>query len=585
MTATTFVRAEGATRPEFLELADTQTEVLIVGGGINGLSVMRDLALQGVRVLLIDRGDVMSGASAASSHMIHGGIRYLENGEFRLVRESVQERNDLLVTAPHVVKPLRTTVPMFSLFSGVLHAPLRMLSHRQGKQLERGAFLIAVGLVIYESFSRGSGSMPRFVFRGRRESLLDMPSLNPRVKYSASYFDASVHKPERLALDVMADALATGNARVVTYAEAVGSSGGMVLIRDALTHETVSVSADVVVNASGPFTDMTNSALGIASHFMGGTKGSHIVVDHAQLFDELNGRELFFENCDGRIVLIYPVKGRVLIGTTDIFADASKPAICTDEEVTYFFDLVRHILPGISLDRSQIVFRFSGIRPLPRQEEARPGFVSRDYRIVRGTLPASDEIPLLSIVGGKWTTFRALGEQVSLLVLNILSRERTVSTHGLAIGGGKNYPQTPPDRENWLFRRESLIPRDRLKTLLERYGSRADDVIQALLLTGDLPLASLPSYSAAELGYLISVEKVVRLDDILLRRTSLGFAGELTDDRVNEIADIAAKTLSWSNGRRDAEVARVWKILHDYHGVESPVGLAHQSSLLPEKNS
>ena len=205
MTAITFVPAEGAIRPEFLELADTQTEVLIVGGGVNGLSVMRDLALQGVKVLLIDRGDVMSGASAASSHMIHGGIRYLENGEFRLVRESVQERNDLLATAPHVVKPLRTTVPMFSLFSGVLHAPLRMLSHRQGKHLERGAFLIAVGLVIYESFSRGSGSMPRFAFRGRRESLVDMPSLNPRVKYSASYYDASVHEPERLALDVMAE--------------------------------------------------------------------------------------------------------------------------------------------------------------------------------------------------------------------------------------------------------------------------------------------------------------------------------------------------------------------------------------------
>ena len=413
--------------------------------------------------------------------------------------------------------------------------------------------------------------MPRFTFKGRRESLVDMPSLNPRVKYSASYFDASVHEPERLALDVMADALATGNARVVTYAEAVGAADGYVLVRDALSQEIVRVTADVVVNASGPFTDVTNSALGNASNFLGGTKGSHIVVDHAQLFDELKGRELFFENNDGRIVLIYPVKGRVLIGTTDIFVDVSKPAVCTDEEVTYFFNLVKHILPGISLDRSQIVFRFSGIRPLPRQDEAHPGFVSRDYRIVQGTLPTSDETPLLSIVGGKWTTFRALGEQVSGQILDILSRERKVSTHGLEIGGGKNYPKTPRDRENWILTRGSLMSRVRLETLLERYGSRADDVIQSVLREGDHPLASLPGYSVPELEYLISVEKVVRLDDILLRRTSLAFAGELTNDRVNEIADIAANVLNWSSTRRTSEIDRVWQILRENHGVGRPI--------------
>src|SRR6185312_2683907 len=136
-------------------------QVLIIGGGINGIGTFRDLALQGVDVVLVERNDFVSGASAASSHMIHGGIRYLENGEFRLVKESVTERNGLLKIAPHYVKPLETTIPIFSTFSGILAAPLRFLTHKQGKPKERGAFLIKTGLTIYDSFSRDGGSVPR----------------------------------------------------------------------------------------------------------------------------------------------------------------------------------------------------------------------------------------------------------------------------------------------------------------------------------------------------------------------------------------------------------------------------------------
>ena len=274
-------------RSEFAALAGHHTEVLVIGGGINGISITRDLALQGVRVTLVDRFDVMTGASAASSHMIHGGIRYLENGEFRLVRESVQERNDLLRTAPHVVKPLRTTVPMFTYFAGTLQAPLRMINHGKGKRSERGAALIAVGLVIYESFSRINSMTPRFSFAGKRRIAAELPSLHKGVKCAASYYDASVHEPERLALDLIADAKATGNVQLVTYAEAVGVDDGGVLLKDALSGGQIRVTADLVVNASGPRTDLTNESLGRATEFMGGTKGSHIVVDHPELHAEL----------------------------------------------------------------------------------------------------------------------------------------------------------------------------------------------------------------------------------------------------------------------------------------------------------
>src|SRR5690606_12429116 len=123
--------------------------------------------------------------------------------------------------------------------------------------------------------------------------------------------------------------------------------------------------------------------MGTDTAFMGGTKGSHIVLDHPELLDATGGREIFFEHSDGRIVLIYPLKGRVLVGTTDIEADPREPARCTEEEVDYFFDLIRHVFPALEVRREQTVYRFSGIRPLPRHEDTAPGYVSRDYRIER----------------------------------------------------------------------------------------------------------------------------------------------------------------------------------------------------------
>ncbi|KTR37282.1 FAD-dependent oxidoreductase, partial [Curtobacterium oceanosedimentum] len=239
----------------------------------------------------------------------------------------------------------------------------------------------------------------------------DMPALNKDLKYTGTYYDASVHEPERLALDVLKDGLAaaqgTGSgasARAVNYVEAAGTRDGGVVLRDRETGEDFVFTADVVVNASGPWTDLTNQAFGGETKFMGGTKGSHIVVQNDELLEATKGRELFFENNDGRIVLIYPLKGRVLIGTTDIDADPSQPAVCTEEEVDYFFGLVKHVFPQIALDRDHIVYRYSGIRPLPRHEDTAPGFVSRDYRIVDTPIAGLPGTTVLSLVGGKWTT-------------------------------------------------------------------------------------------------------------------------------------------------------------------------------------
>ncbi|WP_373458052.1 glycerol-3-phosphate dehydrogenase/oxidase, partial [Sinomonas atrocyanea] len=400
--------------------ARPHAKVLIVGGGINGVGTFRDLALQGVDVALVERGDYCDGASGASSHMIHGGIRYLENGEFRLVNESVVERNRLLRIAPHYVKPLQTTIPIFSTFSGILNAPLRFLTHRSGKPQERGAVLIKLGLSLYDAFSRNGGTVPRHRFLGRRKALAELPLLRPDLKYTATYFDASVHNPERLTLDVLRDGLAAGpQARATNYVSAVGVSAGnaaqdgaAVRLRDELTGEEFDFSADVVVNTTGAWVDETNGSFGAPTRFMGGTKGSHIVLDHPGLLRACAGREIFFEHSDGRIVLIYPMGERVLVGTTDIDAGDDLTPTCTDEEIAYFFDLIHHVFPTIEVGKESIVYTFSGVRPLPRHDDTAPGFVSRDYRIERAALPGGSGQTMLSLVGGKWTTFRALSEHL-----------------------------------------------------------------------------------------------------------------------------------------------------------------------------
>jgi glycerol-3-phosphate dehydrogenase len=539
-------------------------DVLIIGGGINGLATFRDLAMQGVDVALVERNDFVSGASAASSHMIHGGIRYLENGEFRLVHEAVTERNGLLRIAPHYVRPLQTTIPIFSTFSGVLSAPLRFLRHGGGAHRERGAALIKIGLVIYDSFSRGGGRVARHTFRGRRQSLRDLPELTPNVKYTATYWDASLHDPERLAIDVLRDGLATGDhARAANYTEAVSVEGDAVVLRDRETGVDLAVTAAVVINACGPWTDLTNRALGDPTRYMGGTKGSHIVLDHPELLAATGGRELFFEHKDGRIVLIYPLKGRVLVGTTDLEHDMADPIVCTEAEVDYFIELVSHVLPGIPVERDRIVYRFAGVRPLPGHGDLAPGFVSRDYRIEAEPLGADSTTTVLSLIGGKWTTFRASAEHLADRALELLARPRRRSTKGVPIGGGLGYPTTERARRQWVDGNADGLAPDRAAMLLDRYGTVATQVIDAIAVDpDDAPLGTIPDYSTAELRHLARTEHVVHLDDMLLRRTSLAFIGAVTAESAAEIADAIAPVLGWDPAATRAEVDRAIAAVH-----------------------
>ena len=306
--------------------------VLIAGGGINGIGLLRELALQGIDVLLVDKSDFCAGTSAAMTRVIHGGLRYLENAEFRLVRESLRERNRLLRNAPHYVKPLPTTIPIFSWTSGMVPA-IRNLLGWPAKPGNRGALLIKTGLTLYDLLAGRKSPLPRHRFRFRRAALALRPALNPEVICTATYYDAKITYPERLCLELVQDAEAAfPGARALNYVRLQSAAGDAVVLRDEVSGETCEVRPRIVVNATGAWIDFTNRGLGRESRFIGGTKGSHIVLDHPELVAATGDEMIYFVNRDGRICIFYAVYGKIIAGATDIPTEDPE-AVCDEAEV------------------------------------------------------------------------------------------------------------------------------------------------------------------------------------------------------------------------------------------------------------
>ncbi len=550
--------------------AKPEVSVLIVGAGINGIGTFRDLALNGVDVLLIDRADFCSGASAASSHMAHGGIRYLENGEFRLVREAVRERNRMIQNAPHIVKPLPTTVPMFKYFSGLLNAPMKFLGLLE-RPSERGSIIIKLGLIMYDAYTGTKRTVPRHTFLSRSASLNRWKKLNPEIANTATYYDGMISNPERLALEILLDAEAESpNARALNYVSMVSGQKDSVILRDELSDETYEIRPTLVINAAGPWIDFTNHSLGLSTRFIGGTKGSHLVLNHPELRAAIDGNEFFFENKDGRIVLIFPLFDRVLVGTSDIKIDHPDEIRCTDEEIDYFIGMIERVFPTIKVTREHIVFQFTGVRPLGSSGAKTTGQYSRDHHIeVLSGDWTNLQFPVFSLVGGKWTSFRAFSEQVTDKVLAHLGKTRQKSTEDLPIGGGRGYSSDETEQQRQIdgFAAWTGLSKERLQTLYARYGSRTEAVATFMNRATDEPLKTLPEYTRREIAFLAQSEKAIHLDDILLRRTMLAMLGRLTKTNVEEIADAMGAALGWSVEQKTAEAERTFRLLADRHGV------------------
>jgi glycerol-3-phosphate dehydrogenase len=545
-----------------------KVSVLIVGGGINGAGTFRDLALQGVDCLIVEQGDWCAGASAAPSRLIHGGLKYLETGEFRLVAESTKERNLLLRNAPHFVKALPTVVPIYSIFSGIVPSIKRFLG-RKTKLADRGLVIVEVGLALYDLLGLRHRVMPRHTVALRSATRRRYPAMAPAVLATSTYYDARITAAERLCFELVTDGEgANPQARALNYLAVTGAADGRVTLTDRVTGAVVSVEPRVVVNAAGPWIDRVNRAVGIDKTYIGGTKGSHLVVDSPELVRQLDGHMVYFGSSDGRICLVYPFFGHALIGSTDIKADNPDTAVCDDGEAEYMLGMVREVFPGLSLAREQIVYRYAGIRPLPAAKVDDPGEISRDHSVGRNTLPGS-AVPVLSLIGGKWTTFRALAAEVTDEVLAALGLSRHIETTFVPIGGGHDFPLTDEARAAWVARvagTRDLAPAH-VRACLDRYGTRAEALLGAAVGPGDA-LASLPEYGVHELRAVIASEQVVNLTDIVLRRLPIAVAGRLTRESATEIATIAAGTLRWSDEERERQMEDLRRVALERHGID-----------------
>jgi glycerol-3-phosphate dehydrogenase len=552
--------------------ANPRTQVLVIGGGINGISTFRELALQGIQVLLVDRGDFCGACSSAPSRMIHGGLRYLENGEIGLVRESLRERDALLRNAPHFVRPLPTTVPIQHIFSGLLNSAFNLLRLRS-EPAERGALAVKAGLTLYDLLVGERRILPKHKVRGRKETAQLWPDLPPTVHFTATYYDAWISHPERLGIELVRDGLdANPDAAAINHLAVTGREANRLILSDVLTGEPLTIETDLLVNATGAWLDETNATVVAEpdrpAPFVGGTRGSHLILDHPELISALNGHMIYFENVDGRVCILFPYLGRVLLGSTDIRVDKPGEVRCEDDEVDYILKSLSYVFPRIAVQPEHIVYRYSGVRPLLRSDAQFTGSISRDHLVAE--IPGTP--PVLCLVGGKWTTFRAFGEQSADKALALLNATRRVGTADRKIGGGIAFPSD--DRERDLLVAQLVedfgVSRVRAEHAVGHYGANAADVLHFCARVPDTGIGG-TCYTEAEFRYLVRHEFARTLGDLLQRRTSLAITGALSSAAISQSTALLAGELGWSSEASAEHEAAFRALLARDHGITASI--------------
>ena len=365
-------------------------DLIVVGAGINGAGIARDAAMRGLKVLLLDKGDVASGTTSWSTRLIHGGLRYLEYYELYLVHESLSEREKLLKIAPHLVKPLPFIIPVYD-------------------YSKRGTVLVRLGMIGYDTLS-WSKSLDRHKMLSREEVIERIPGLEAEgLLGAAMYYDGQVEYAERLAVENAVSAREHG-AVVLTYAgvdRLVVEDGDVVGVEftDLLGGGEYTVRAPVTANVAGPWVDEVLRRMDFAEERMiGGTKGSHLVVDP---FPGAPAGEALYAEAkqDGRPYFIVPWNGRYLIGTTDIRYEGDlDEVVASEEEIDYLINETNTVIPSANLTRDKVLFTYSGIRPLPYETEGAEGSVTRGHLVYDHATHDPRIGGLISIIGGKITT-------------------------------------------------------------------------------------------------------------------------------------------------------------------------------------
>ncbi len=418
-------------------MSSVQPLVAILGAGINGCAVACELAINGVGVWLIDSTDIGCGATSRSSRLIHGGLRYLEYRDIALVRESLQERERLLQTAPQFVTPLRLRIPVRRRLGGLVSAGFKFLRLARwlpsvGGQSPRGLWAVRFGLQLYDCLAGKTALPPHRISR-------------TAAGWMCEFSDCQMAYPERFVLALLADAqqAATAQSRgfeVRTYCETRLADGRLHL--SSRQHGDEVLEPDVIINATGAWGDRTLQSLGVEdSKLFAGTKGSHLFTSCERLRRALDSGGIYAEAADGRLVFIVPCGDSVLIGTTDEpFAADPADAAATEAEIAYLLSLVNEVLPDVQLGRDEIELHHAGVRPLPNVSSQSTAAIPRGHSIAVTKLQGR---PVLTLIGGKLTTSRALAEQVAELASKFFLQPRNQSSVQRLVPGADAFPTSP----------------------------------------------------------------------------------------------------------------------------------------------
>jgi glycerol-3-phosphate dehydrogenase len=523
------------TRP--WELTDADYDVVVLGGGMAGAGAARDLALRGLAVALVEKGDFASATTARSSKLIHGGLRYLELFDFGLVRESLAERERLGRLAPHLVRPLPFLVPIY-------------------RDSSRGLIKVRVGLKLYDWLTPG-----RTRERYRVLKAVDALSLEPGIRSedlrgAGYYFDDLLLYPERLCLENVLSACRHG-ARAYNYAQVeevrrdAGGRPNGVRVRDLLTGTVATLGARVIVNATGPWVDELRGRAGISdrgTRVLRRTKGIHC------LLPRLSERAIYHSTSDDRMIFVIPWREFSLVGSTDTDFDGDLDRVhATRDEVAYLLGEVRHAVPDPRVVPSEVLYTYAGVRPLSFEEGRRASDVSRAHKIVE---EAGGRF--LSITGTKLTCFRSLAEELGDRVSRQLGRATSSSTGHLTLDGADE-DAAGVEAHTWLDVSGDVaasgLSRETLETLVTLYGRNYRRVMELAGKPGGAePLCPSSPDIAAQLHHAVQEELTVSLQDFLLRRTGIGTGLCQGADCATAIGQRMAAMLGWSSRRLDAEL-------------------------------
>jgi glycerol-3-phosphate dehydrogenase len=495
-------------------------QVVVIGGGINGVAVARECARAGKRVLLVEQNDFASGVTSRSTRIIHGGLRYLEHGELELVRESVRERERLLRERSHLVHPLHF---------------LFLLNEKS----QRSAMKVRAGLWLYQRIAGKKPSPISEMELKRVERAIDVG----HQWLILNYEDAQCEFPERLVAEWLTDAVEAGavvrnHCEVLAVNVAHGRAQGL-LLRDRITNKDERVDAGWTFNCAGPWVDRIcqRSSVRTPKPLLGGVRGSHIVLPR---FPGAPNVALYTEAGDGRPVFVLPWNDQVLVGTTEV-PDTSDPSKTepSNEEISYLLRAVTQLFPKAKLTQHDIKFAFAGVRPLPNTE-GKLSAITRRHFLHDHTEEGAAK--LVSVIGGKLTTAASLARECARKIGLQVAEPQMI-----AVGPGASLDPIL-DQEVLEIARAGSVSEETARGMLEWHGQRAMDIARMALVGAELraPICPHTSHIVAEVVEAYRRECAVTLADVLLRRVPVALGACWSESCSREAALRIGAVLGWN---------------------------------------